>query len=359
MKYELWLSSLTVMSHQKKRKLKEMYKKAEVLYYIEERELSRHDFLSKKDIDNIVASKTRWNIAKEYQKIQLLNIRLITWKSKEYPQKLENIADPPYALFVRGRLPNPNKFAASIVGARRCTPYGAAMARKIAEELASNDVEIISGMAKGIDAIAARGALNGEGSSYAVLGSGIDVCYPNENKGLYNDLQKQGGIISELPLASAPLRHHFPARNRIISALADLVLVIEAKARSGSLITAEMALEQGKEIYALPGPVTSELSKGCNCLISQGAQILIGIEELLDDITTNYKYQMSRKEKSINKLSDEERKVYGYFNSYPVNLENLIRRVDLTISELLGVIVELELKGYIEEISKNYYVRCR
>ena len=359
MKQELWLASLKGITHGKRRKLTEMYGSAKAVYNIEERRLHSCDFLKEQEIQLIQNSKKTWDLEREYQALESENVQLIAWQNEAYPENLKQIDNPPYALFVKGQLPEKEKFSVAIVGARRCSSYGAAMAREIAEELAKNEIEIISGMARGIDAIAARGALRGGGSSYAVLGSGVDVCYPADNKGLYNDLQNKGGIISEQPMRSAPLKANFPARNRLISALADTIIIIEAKERSGSLITADMALEQGKEIYALPGPINSELSKGCNRLIQQGAEILLGIDELLQNIVSDYRYSTKKQEENKIKLESKEKLVYSCLDFYPINLGKLMNKVNLPISEILNILVTLELKGYIEELSKNYYAKCR
>ena len=359
MKYELWLASLKGLSHGKRRKLTEIYGSAKAVYNIEERQLHLCGFLNEKEIRALQTSKKAWDLEREYQVLVSEKVKLIAWGNEAYPENLKQIDNAPYALFVKGGLPEKEKFSVAIVGARCCSSYGAAMAREIAEELAKNKIEIISGMARGIDAIAARGALKGGGNSYALLGSGVDICYPSDNKGLYHDLQNNGGVISELPMKSAPLKAHFPARNRLISALADTIIIIEAKERSGSLITADMALEQGKEIYALPGPISSELSKGCNRLIQQGAEILLGVDELLQNIVLDYRYSTKKQEENKIKLESKEKLVYSCLDFYPINLGQIINKVNLPISEILNILVTLELKGYIEELSKNYYAKCR
>jgi len=359
MKYVLWLASLSGISHRKKRRLQEIYGSAKVLYNIEERELFLQTFLRKQEVEAICKSRKTWALEEEYECLKRKNARVISWGEEKYPEALKMIENPPYALFVKGELPDSERFLVAMVGARQCSSYGAGMAREIARELATNKIEIISGMARGIDAIAARGALQGGGKSYAVLGSGVDVCYPNDNKGLYKDLQVNGGIISEQPMKMEPFRHHFPARNRIISGLADMILVIEAREKSGSLITADMALEQGKEIYALPGPITNTLSKGCNRLIQQGAGVLLGVDELLQNIVSDYKYKLKNFKENEIKLESKEKLVYSCVDFYPTNLGSLVQKVGLPISEMLNILVTLELKGYIEEISKNYYARCR
>ena len=187
----------------------------------------------------------------------------------------------PYGIYVKGKLPAEDRPTA-IVGARRYTPCGKIVNHPCRRNLALAGVQVISSMARGVDSISQRAAIEAGGESYGVLGCGVDVCYPKENKGLYIDLQKHGGILSELPPGTAPLREYFTARNRMISGLADMILVMEAKEKSGSLITAAFALDQGKTIYALPGPVTSELSKGCNRIISDGAVPLLSPKYLLE-----------------------------------------------------------------------------
>ena len=235
------------------------------------------------------------------------------------------------------------------------------MALSFGEELAKNGFIIVSGMAKGVDGIAHRGALNGGGLTYAVLGCGPDICYPRENKGLYRDILKKGGILSEYPPGTMPLPIHFPARNRIISGLSDIVLVIEARERSGSLITADMALEQGRDVYALPGPVTSELSRGCNCLIKQGAEVLLSPDELLRE--SGIWQRISKSDNSKNSLKNKimlestENLVYSKLDLYPKSKEKILQETGLGAAEVIRALVALELKGYIHEISKNYYVR--
>ena len=228
-------------------------------------------------------------------------------------------------------------------------------ARKYAQALAKAGVQVISGMAKGVDSASQRGALEVLGKSYAVLGCGVDICYPREQIELYMHLQEQGGVISEFPIGSKPLPQHFPARNRIISGLSDILLVIEAREKSGSLITADMALEQGKDVYALPGPVDSILSRGCNWLIKQGAGVLLTPEELLDELGLTY-------EKNTKKnllLETEENIVYSCLDFHPKNIEQLLQETNLPVVEILQTLLRLELMGIVKEISKNNYVKIQ
>ena len=212
-------------------------------------------------------------------------IRCITKTSLEYPKKMMQYPSMPAKLYVKGRMPDPDKITVAVIGARMCSPYGRIQAFRYAKELSQAGVQIISGMALGIDSEGHKGALEGKMPTFAVLGSGVDVCYPKTNKKLYERiLWENGGIISECPLGSEPVSWHFPARNRIISALSDAVLVVEAKENSGSLITAGFALEQGKMVYAIPGAVTDTLSRGCHKLIYDGAGIAYCPEIILEEL---------------------------------------------------------------------------
>lgn len=212
-------------------------------------------------------------------------IRCITKTSPEYPKKMKQYPSMPANLYVKGRMPDPDKITVAVIGARMCSPYGRIQAFRYAKELSQAGVQIISGMALGIDSEGHKGALEGKMPTFAVLGSGVDVCYPKTNKKLYERiLWENGGIISECPLGSEPVSWHFPARNRIISALSDAVLVVEAKENSGSLITAGFALEQGKMVYAIPGAVTDTLSRGCHKLIYDGAGIAYCPEIILEEL---------------------------------------------------------------------------
>lgn len=361
MKYEYWFANIIQLSDEKKRKLRTQFQSGERIFNIEERELCSVEFLNDKDRNTIkTAVKNSGDIKKEYADFLAREIAFIPYFKKEYPKRLQEIETPPYALYVKGKLPDNESPSVGIVGARNCTPYGRQMAVLFSEELAKEGVQIISGMARGVDGAGQRGALNVGGRSYGVLGCGVDVCYPKENKGLYADLPGAGGILSEFPIGAPPLREHFPARNRIISGLSDAILVMEAKERSGSLITADIALDQGKDVYALPGPVTSALSAGCNYLIKQGAGILLSPEDLLNDL----KITTSKEDGHIRKKTDKTEKVlettenmlYSCLDLYPKSLNTLVQETKLAPAEVLDKLISLELKGYIQEISKNYYI---
>ncbi len=357
MAYEYWLAALPI-SDRKKILLRAYMKSAKEVYYIEETSLHSFQFLNEHDRNTMIQAKKIWDLQGEYEKLVKKQIRLITCFDSCYPQKLTDIPDKPYAIYVKGNLPGESAYSVAIVGARSCSRYGEKYAYEFAESLSKAGIQIISGLARGIDGISQRGALMGQGKTFAVLGNGADICYPREHIGLYADiLESGGGILSEFLPGTKPLPYHFPRRNRIISGLSDLVLVMEAKEKSGSLITADMALEQGKDVYALPGPIDSTLSQGCNQLIRQGAGILLSPEMLLEELGISNAVLHEKKSEEKKVLESLENLVYSSVVLYPKNVGQIVDETGLTSQEALEILVSLEIKGYIKEISKNYYVR--
>lgn len=231
-------------------------------------------------------------------------IRFVTPFEKDYPERLRNIPDAPSGLYVRGNLPVKKEVTVAVIGARDCSDYGKYVAEHLGTFLGENGVTVVSGMARGIDGISQWAALEAGGTSIGVLGCGVDICYPAGNRVLYQRLLEQGTIFSEYPPGTPPRAMNFPARNRIVSGLADAVVVVEARSRSGTLITVDMALEQGKEVFVVPGRVTDRLSDGCNKLIKQGAEILLSPEELLEDL-------QEWKERTTERVTSREKEGHG------------------------------------------------
>ena len=365
-RYEWWLAGLTGISARKKKKLFEIYGSCEevyrqIQYKIEGTDSLYPNCISIKDRELLERSVRYNDIDRSFEEGLKRNIRLIPFYSEKFPEKLNEQEGMPFAIYVLGKLPCEDQCMVAIVGSRQCTYYGEKMAAMFAETVALSGIAIISGMAAGIDGAALRASLSAGGMSFAVLGCGVDVCYPKENSGLYRDLIQQGGIISEYPPGMRPYRANFPARNRIISGLSDYVLVMEARAKSGSLITASMAAEQGKDVYALPGPVTSDLSRGCHELIADGAGILISGEQLVSDIKNRFSMVEScpAKDSAIpkKKLESKEKLVYASIGLFPQNVSELSAQTKLDAGELIKILLSLEMDGMIKEISKNYYVR--
>lgn len=298
----------------------------------------------------------------------IYNNREIQYAAKgepNYPKRLLHIPSPPKGIYYIGKLPREEVPSVAMIGARVCSEYGRMVAKTFGEYLAQNGIQIISGMARGIDSIGQKGALDVGGQSFGVLGSGVDICYPKENLPLYKQLKKMGGVLSEFAPKMPPKANHFPARNRIISGLSDLVLVIEAKEKSGTFITVDMALEQGKDVAVIPGRISDPFSKGCNELLKQGAYVATSPEDILDILSFTLDrrikpyqkikpYQM--KEKTQYLLENKENMVYSCLGFYSKNLDDISNEVSMPVSEVLSILIKLELKGYIREIAKNNYV---
>ena len=285
-------------------------------------------------------------------------IRQISSKSAEYPQKLNNYPKMPEILFVKGNLPDAKNPTAAIVGARACSPYGRIQAFRYAKILSSAGVQIISGMAYGIDAEAHKGALEGGTPTYAVLAGGVDICYPSGNRPLYaRILRENGGILSEQPPGMRARNYFFPARNRIISGLADLVLIVEAREKSGSLITAQWALDQGKIVYAVPGPVNEALSMGCHKLIYDGAGIAYSPEILLRELGLNCENKVKSPEKNDLGLASDLKLVYSCLDLRPKSTDFLIQKTGLPPEKIGSLLLELKLSGLVREIGRHYYIK--
>ena len=282
----------------------------------------------------------------------------ISSKSAEYPEKLNNYPKMPEILFVKGRLPDRKKPSIAIVGARACSTYGRIQAFRYAKVLSSAGVQIISGMAYGIDAEAHKGALEGGTATYAVLAGGVDICYPAGNKALYERILREGGgIISEQPPGMRARNYFFSARNRIISGLADMVLIVEAREKSGSLITAQWALDQGKTVYAIPGPVNEELSIGCHKLIYDGAGIAYSPEILLRELGMNYENKVKSDSKNDLGLASDLKLVYSCLDLRPKSTDFLIQKTGLPPRQVGSLLLELKLSGLIREIGRHYYIK--
>lgn len=284
-------------------------------------------------------------------------IHCIDKNSSSYPKRLKELNGMPEKLYVKGRIPDDNLPSAAIVGARMCSAYGRMQAFRYAKVLSEYGVQIISGLAYGIDAEAHLGALEGKEATYAVLGNGVDICYPVRNQRLYERiLSNSGGIISEYPEGVPVKKYHFPERNRIISGLADLVLVVEAKEKSGSLITAQCALDQGKTVYALPGSVQEELSKGCHRLIYDGAGIAYEPEVLLGEWGISVENMKKREKRKIG-LASDLKLVYSCLDLRPKNMDFLIDRTGFSPEKVSNLLMELEVLGLAREAGRHYYIK--
>ncbi|MCR5784653.1 MAG: DNA-processing protein DprA [Eubacterium sp.] len=292
----------------------------------------------------------------EEEEFEKSGMKYVCAEDEDYPEKLKNIPEPPYGLFYYGSL-LPDRFTVGVVGSRNTCAYGSVTAFDIGKDLAKAKVNLISGMARGVDTAGHKGALEAGGYTAAVLGCGADVCYPRENINVYNKIKTKGGIISEYFPKTNALRPHFPLRNRIISGLCDALIVVEAREKSGSLITAAYALEQGKDIYAVPGPIDSKLCAGTNYLISQGAGVFTSTEDFLKELSIECNFEPKNEDDRKNFLAKNEIMVYSVITLLPKSIDDIVRESGLEFKEVLKVISFLTTKGYITEIGKNMYVR--
>lgn len=328
------------------------------------------DSLTERDIDSFGLKEkdcaavkeayiNRAGIGEEYARLAEQKIRFITCEDTEYPRQLLHIQTPPVGLFVKGSLPDPKLPAIAIVGARGCSTYGSDCARYLGEYYGKRGIPVISGMAYGVDAAGQSGALSGGGKSYAVLAGGVDICYPREHIELYMDLQKHGGLLSESLPGTKGIPQLFPLRNRIISGLAHAVIVVEARKKSGTQITVDTALEQGREVYAVPGRINEPLSEGCNMLIRNGASILNHPEVILEDLRTHYpEYSIptvaAGEEQRFN-LTKRQQHVVRMVTCDGSDMETLLLKTGLTVGELTEIVLELELAGVLEQPTKQFY----
>jgi len=368
--YWIWISSLEGMGAVKAKGLLEMYKNPRIIYEMSEHELKRTKLLTDKNIQEILDNKKRERVNKIYELMTKHNIKMINIFDDKYPYNLKQIYDPPIALYYKGKF-ELDDFAIAIVGSRRTTNYGSFSAKKLAYDLSLRGVQIVSGLARGIDSIAHEGCLAAGGKTVAVLGCGLDTIYPPENTKLYEDIIKSDGlVISEYPPGMPPLQHNFPARNRIISGISSGVLVVEAAKRSGSLITACYALEQGREVFAIPGNIDCAYSRGTNQLIKDGAKMVLCAEDVLEefnyieiidnsDIQNDLSKTHSKTNFSIFKgLSTEEIRIVKIISNGIHNIDEIIERSNIPTKEVNNILFMLEMKGVITQLPGKTFHMC-
>jgi len=282
------------------------------------------------------------------------NNHIVTLADSDYPQALLNIPDPPLLLYVKGRLDLLNRPALAVVGSRNATPQGLNNAEAFSRTLSEAGLCVTSGLAHGVDASAHRGALQGQGSSIAVVGTGLDRIYPAANRDLAHALATDGAIVSEFPLGTPPLAANFPRRNRIISGLGIGTLVVEASVQSGSLITARLALEQGRDVFAIPGSIHAPQSKGCHRLIKQGAKLVETAQDILEELGN---LSISPPVAGNDIATDAEPSLLAHLGFDPVDLDTLVARCGLTMAELSAMLLTLELDGRISALPGGLYQR--
>lgn len=294
-KYENWLARLPYIGNGKKIELIKAYGSARDVFFAPEEDLAKmkwkkNKMFSEKKLKTLYDRTRRNEIDESINIMQEAGISLITYGENKYPNKLREICDSPYQIYYMGELPKEDEISVAIIGARECTAYGENIARRLGNALGKVGIHVVSGMARGVDGISQLAAIQAKGKSFGVLGSGVDICYPKENRGLYELLKLKGGILSEYTPGTEPRPNLFPARNRIISAMSNAIIVVESREKSGTRITVQMALEQGKDVYVVPGRITDGLSEGCNQLIKDGARIITSIDHFMQEFLLDMQY---------------------------------------------------------------------
>lgn len=349
-KYLFWLCSVKGIGLSRICALREHFDTAEEIYHASREKLWGLNLLKKQELVHLFSSREAADWEEEWREIFDRGIRVVSYFHQEYPEALRHIYRPPKRIMVKGKLPDPDKPSIGIVGARDCTNYGRDMARLFGYRLAEQGVQIISGMALGIDGWGHQGALEGGGDTYAVLGSGVEVCYPASHRSLYESIQKHGGILSEFPAFSEARPGFFPLRNRIISGLSQGILVVEAREKSGSLITADAALEQGKDVFVVPGRIGDELSVGCNRLIRQGAIPVLSPKDILE----YYAIDLHKKE---TKVTEVEQRILHVMPGGMVHIDQLTDALKIPSTDVVKGLLQLQKKGDVAEVSRGYFMK--
>lgn len=400
-----WFVNIPGVGPGTRRKLLERFGHPQAVYMAGEKELA--DILKKKQCVYLQESRNTHSIARSMQRLQASGTRFLHWESPDYPEKLRQLFDPPYGIYLRGSLPSPDRPSLAMVGARSATLYGIRVAEQFAGELSRRGIQIISGLAAGIDAAGHRGALQAGGYTLGILGGGIDTMYPRANYFLYRQMYERGGVLSEYNLGIPNSPGLFPIRNRLISAMADGVFVLEAGEKSGSFITIDQALEQGKDVFALPGRISDPLSEGCNRLIAEGAVLVQRPEDIAAPLLEKYENfpagqrQPSAAPRTIAELGakssqgtvsahprelpptsaappgaakpgssrtapplgrapqdPEQRKIYELLDEkFPKSFNEILEQSGYNIVKLQYILLEMELSGRIYQSAQNTYLR--
>lgn len=359
--YWYWLNNIEGIGRRTLHKLLQVFHTPEQIYLSDEEQIG-HFLKRNAQRDAFHFSKKEESVIKSYRQLEQKGIRFLHPDSPEYPERLGRIPDSPTGLYLIGKLPPEEQKSVAIIGARDCTRYGSEMARYFGRELSLCGVSVVSGLARGIDGMAHTGALEADGYTLGILGCGIDQVYPEENYRLFMQMEQTGGILSESNIGVKPAPGLFPERNRLIAGMADGILVVEAKEKSGTFITVDQGLEQGKEIFAIPGRVQDVKSAGCNHLIKLGAHMVTEVRDILEILHLENK--ISGKQNDLEPdaiyikkiaLAPIEKKVYSYLRIEPKHLDEIILETCIAPQEVCMALNHLVVSGIVSETASNYY----
>jgi DNA processing protein len=357
------------------KRLLDYFEDVEHIFTASVAELTKIEGIGNKTAESIVRTRDAFDVGSELTLADKLGVWIIHLQDQRYPPALRAIYDPPPVLYVKGTLTRADNLAMAIVGSRRCSHYGTEQANRFSHLLASAGFTIVSGLARGIDSAAHRGALATKGRTIAVQGCGLSNIFPPENQKLFEQITENGAVISELPLSYEPLAENFPARNRIIAGLSMGVLVVEATYRSGALISAQAAMDNNREVMAVPGRIDSPCSLGCHKLLKQGARLIDSIDEIMDalgyvgdGLKTHAEAAATEAEQNAQRtlfdvsrlnLTPDETGILDHLNSEPVHVEELIELTQLPAGKVHSAVISLQLKGLVKQLPGNMIVKRR
>lgn len=355
--YAFWLSDIPGIGCRKIEALLEIFANPENIFRASEKSLTQVKTLTDKEREALIKSRKAEKIKYRYEKLERDGIRFTYQGEPEYPKRLASLPGAPYGLFYKGRLPEEEQKSVAVVGARNASHPARALAAKFGRELAENGIAVVSGLARGVDIMAQRGVLTvAAGRTYGVLGCGPDRCYPPEHMESFIQMQEMGGVISEFAPGTPPLARNFPMRNRIISGLSDGVLVLEAGEKSGSLITAHQALEQGRDLFVTPGSPWDQAYRGSNELIKTGAALVTCTRDILDALGIFLDEDVSEKKKKNQVLLESTEKiVYSYLGFEPIHLSHIVRKSGISVQKAIEALISMELKGIVKDVGSHYY----
>ncbi|CAH2213104.1 DNA-processing protein DprA [Tepidibacter aestuarii] len=353
----LLLSNIKGIGYKTIQKIDDYFADIQDFNIISDEEIYKIPNISLKIKKNIVNYRSSTYLDQIKENLKKHEINYITINNSNYPKRLKHIYDPPHILYFKGNKELLNEFCIAMIGSRKPTNYGVFCANKISKELSSLGINIISGMAVGIDYYSHLGCLNGNSKTIAVLGSSIDKPYPKQNIHLMNNIIESGGIIlSEYPPGTEARPGYFPMRNRIISGISDGVLIVEASERSGSLITMNYALDHGKNVFAIPGNINSHMSKGSNKIIKEGAKLVSSVDDILEEYDIPYNLNLKKEnEQQIDLSNDEGQIVTILKNNGSLHVDFICEHTRLNIKDILGILNILEIKGIVTELGNKIY----
>ena len=363
LKYWIGLAGIPGIGRVRISQLKEFFGNLEDAWNAPEGKLKQAG-LDSRTVDALLALRPKISLEAEMEKLERYKVKALICEDSSYPSRLKQIYDYPPVLYVRGSLPGEDEPCLAIVGTRRPTIYGRQVTEEIVSDLARSGVVIVSGLARGIDSVAHRAALEVGGKTVAVFASGLDIIYPGENAKLAQAIMEQGALVSEFPLGTKPKPENFPLRNRIMSGLSLGVLVVEAGEGSGALITAHQALEQNREVFAIPGSILSPASQGTNRLIQEGAKLVRNCVDILQELNLNTVAEQARLEETSSTNSAKagsaaESAILNHLTSEPIHIDEICRSTGLPMSEVSSALAMLELKGMVKQVGKMNFVLAR